>query len=93
MIDKSMIEYLAELSKIEISEQDKEKFSKEMQAIINLMDTIVDIDTSFIADDKSGINISDLRADDIIPSMPTKEITKNAPVPNGNFYEIPKVVE
>ncbi len=92
-MDLEMVSYLSELGKLEFNENELKKVAEEMTDIINLMDTIKEIDVKYDAlKDNKGIYINDLRKDISKPSMETEKILQNAKN-MSNCFVVPKVVE
>lgn len=88
-----MVSYLSELGKLEFSENELKKVADEMTDIINLMDTIKDIDVTYDAKlDNKNVYLNDLRKDISEESMPTNKVLQNATSMN-NYFVVPKVVE
>lgn len=93
IMDLKMVSYLSELGKLEFSDKELDKVANEMTDIINLMDTIKEIDVKYDAKlDNNNIYLNDLRKDISAPSMPTEKILQNATSTN-NYFVVPKVVE
>ena len=93
IMDLKMVSYLSELGKLEFSDKELEKVANEMTDIINLMDTIKEIDVTYDAkSDNKNVYLNDLRNDISAPSMPTEKILQNATSSN-NYFVVPKVVE
>ncbi|MBP0964559.1 MAG: Asp-tRNA(Asn)/Glu-tRNA(Gln) amidotransferase subunit GatC [Oscillospiraceae bacterium] len=92
-MDLDMVRYLAKLSKLNYSEEELAKVAKDMTSIINIMDTIKDIDIKYdpFADNKN-IYLNDLREDISAESFPTEKILANA-LNSENSFVVPKVVE
>jgi aspartyl/glutamyl-tRNA(Asn/Gln) amidotransferase C subunit len=87
------VKYLAELGKLEFSDEELEKTAGEMTEIINLMDTIKGIDVEYDArKDNHNVFLNDLRRDEKSPSMATEKVLSNA-VNSGNSFVVPKIVE
>ncbi|MBR1749688.1 MAG: Asp-tRNA(Asn)/Glu-tRNA(Gln) amidotransferase subunit GatC [Ruminococcus sp.] len=92
-MDLNTVKYLADLSKLEYSDEKLEKTANEMTSIMELMDTIKDIDITYDAyKDNHNVFLEGLRPDEVIPSMPTDKIVANA-VNSKNCFVVPKVVE
>lgn len=92
-MDLEMVKYLAELGKLEFSEDALEKTANEMTDIIDLMDTVKEIDITYDAlKDNHDVYLNDLREDVPAPSMDTKKVLQNA-VNSNNCFVVPKVVE
>ncbi len=92
-MDLQMIAYLAELGKLHFTPEEMEKMAIEMTNIIEIMDTVKEIDVEYdaLADNKN-IYLNDLREDVKADSFPTEKILQNA-VNDENCFVVPKVVE
>ena len=92
-MELNMVKYLAELSKLQFSDEELKKVSAEMTDIINLMDTVKEIDITYDdLKDNHNVYLNDLRKDVVLESMPTDKVLKNA-VNTNNCFVVPKVVE
>ncbi|MGN1114613.1 MAG: Asp-tRNA(Asn)/Glu-tRNA(Gln) amidotransferase subunit GatC [Oscillospiraceae bacterium] len=92
-MDLDMVKYLADLGKLEFTPEELAKKAEEMTDIINLMDTVKEIDITYDAlKDNHDVYINDLREDDPKESLPTEKILQNA-VNTNNCFVVPKVVE
>ncbi len=93
IMDLEMISYLSDLSKLNFTGEELERAAHDMTDIINLMDTIKEIDITYDPYlDNKGVYLNDLRKDVSVPSMPTQKVISNA-VSSGNCFVVPKVVE
>ncbi len=92
-MDLEMVSYLAKLSKLSFTEEELEKTAQDMTSIINIMDTVKEIDITYdaLADNKN-VYLNDLREDISQPSMETAKILSNA-VNSNDCFVVPKVVE
>ncbi|MBE6023920.1 MAG: Asp-tRNA(Asn)/Glu-tRNA(Gln) amidotransferase subunit GatC [Cellulosilyticum sp.] len=94
MLDTELITYLANLSKIEIEEAEKENLVSEMSAIVDLMDAINEIS---IEDDINlngkGVDLESLREDQIIESYNRALLLTNASHKKDGFFVVPKIME
>ncbi len=88
-----MIAYLAELGKLKFTPEEMETMAKEMTSIIEIMDTVKEIDVVYDAEaDNKNVYLNDLREDVKADSFPTEKILQNA-VQDENCFVVPKVVE
>lgn len=92
MFDIKLAEHLAELSKINFTDNELQKICKEMDEIIALMDTVSD----FKADGKSVVipakRLEDIREDTPKKSLSRKDVLKNAAKKDEKAFTVPKVV-
>ena len=92
-MDLNMVKYLAELSKLEYSDKELAATAEQMTDIIDLMDTVKEIDITYDdLKDNHDVYLNDLRKDEVIESMPTSKVHSNA-VNTNNCFVVPKVVE
>ena len=92
-MDLKTVEYLANLSKLEFSQEELEKTAEQMTDIIALMDSVKEIDITYDAHkDNQNVYLNEFREDVNNPSMPTPKVLSNA-VNTNNCFVVPKVVE
>ena len=92
-MDLEMVSYPSRLGKLSFTEEELKKTAEEMTNIIEIMDTIKEIDIKYdaLADNKN-VYLNDLREDASEPSMPTQKILQNA-LNSEDCFVVPKVVE
>lgn len=92
-MDLEMVSYLSKLGKLTFSEEELKKMAEQMTSIIEIMDTVKEIDITYDAlADNHNVYLNDLREDFSQPSMATEKILQNATQSN-NCFVVPKVVE
>ena len=92
-MDLEMVKYLAELGKLEFTDEELKKTANEMTDIIELMDGVKEYDVEYDAHkDNHNVFLDDLRKDEKHESMPTQKVLSNA-VSQDNAFVVPKVVE
>ena len=94
MLDAELITYLANLSKIHIEDDEREKLVSDMSAIVNLMDAMNEIT---MEDDLNlngeGVNLEHLREDEIVVSYDRENLLANASHKKDGFFVVPKIME
>lgn len=94
MITKEQIKTLADLSRLYISEEELDKYSREMEDIINLMDTIGDSDFEYnLIEKETAVMFSSLRKDEEVKFSDMDKIVAEGPETIENMFVVPKVVE
>ncbi|MBQ5316643.1 MAG: Asp-tRNA(Asn)/Glu-tRNA(Gln) amidotransferase subunit GatC [Oscillospiraceae bacterium] len=92
-MELDMVKYLAKLAKLEFTDEELEQAVKDMTSIIEIMDTIKDIDITYDPyKDNHNVYLEDLRPDEAMPSLATDKLLQNA-VNQENCFVVPKVVE
>lgn len=93
IMDLEMVKYLAKLGKLNFTEEGFEAMAEDMTDIIEIMDTIKEIDITYDPiKDNHNVYLKDLRKDEAQPSLPTEKVLQNA-VNSENSFVVPKVVE
>ncbi len=92
-MDIKTIDHLCDLSKLNFTDNEKEKMIGEMADIISLMDTVKEAELSY--DDRldnNSIPYSDVRKDEAGRSLETEKLLSNT-VSVNDCYVVPKVVD
>ena len=83
-MDIKTIDHLCNLSKLNYTDEGKEKVMGEMSAIIELMDTVKEFDVVYDdTKDNNSISYDEVRKDVAKPSFPTEKLLSNTQ-PSGN---------
>jgi aspartyl-tRNA(Asn)/glutamyl-tRNA(Gln) amidotransferase subunit C len=93
-ISKETVEYAAHLARIELQTQELEKLSRELQGILDFIDTLKKLDVTGINPTSHILPINNvLRKDAPCGSLSAQKALDNAPQKQGNFFVVPKVIE
>lgn len=92
MFDEKTTLHLAELSKLNYSDEELAKITREMDEIVNLMDTVADFKAEGDGFVNDAVNFEALRPDVSSESLPREDILSNAKENNGTSFVVPKVV-
>lgn len=92
MFDIKLATHLAELSKIEFTENELKKITAEIDEIITLMDTVSDFEDTEISTANNAVGLDKIREDLKKPSSPRKDILQNASEKDKKAFSVPKVV-
>lgn len=93
MIDKKTISQIAKLSRIEISEEDANKYAKDLSKVLDYFDQISKIETKNIEPMTTPVeNEYFWREDKVVAEYSPEEMLQNAPDRAGNLFKVPPVV-
>jgi aspartyl-tRNA(Asn)/glutamyl-tRNA(Gln) amidotransferase subunit C len=100
------VAYVAELANLELTDQERQRMLRDLNSILEYIDRLNELDTTDVppmaqAIDKfrgaektgSGAPAYALHEDVPAPSLPHEEALKNAPVTDGEFFKVPRVIE
>ena len=93
-IDNELVDRLAELSKLEFNDTEKEKLKSDLQGILNLVEKLEEVDVEGV---EPLIYMSDernvLRKDVIKDTVTKEEALQNAPQKDSDYFKVPKVIK
>ena len=92
-IDVGMVKHVAMLVRLGISEAEAIEFSKQFTSIIEYFRLLNEVDTAQVSFAGSAGGESRLRADEVQPSMSREEFLANAPLREGGFVRVPRVLD
>ncbi len=88
------IDKVAELARIALTPEEKEKFSSQLESILGYIDKLDELDTSDVEPTAHPHSVENVwREDKVESELPTSEALKNAPKQRNNMFVVPKVVE
>lgn len=93
-VDRALILKLENLSRLELSEAEREKLTGSLNDILKMVDKLNELDTEgveplvYINED---VNI--LRDDVVKNQLSRQDALKNAPDHNGIYFKVPKVID
>ncbi|MCL1902834.1 MAG: aspartyl/glutamyl-tRNA amidotransferase subunit C [Oscillospiraceae bacterium] len=92
MLDSKIFDELAELSKFDFSETEKNKLSEELSDIINFVGKVKDFSGDYDDTLENGVAYSDLRDDVEISTASVEQLLSNTNS-DKNCYIIPRVID
>ena len=89
-----MIEKLQKLARLEFSENEAAAIEQDLAQLLQFIEKINELDTeSVIPLTHISDNVNNLRADEVQVLIERSDALKNAPKSNGEFFEVPKVID
>ncbi len=106
MVSEKDVSYVAELAHLELTDEERLRMLKDLNSILGYIDRLNELDTSKVEPmaqvasrygerkkDEAGGFAFAMRSDEPRPSLPREEALRNAPVSDGTFFKVPKVIE
>jgi aspartyl-tRNA(Asn)/glutamyl-tRNA(Gln) amidotransferase subunit C len=88
------IEHLSLLARLNLSEDEKQLFSRQVDSIIDYINTLNELDTSDVEPTAHILPMKNVfREDTLKVSLPREKAMQNAPEKNDDFYRVPKIIE
>ncbi|MDR1628701.1 MAG: Asp-tRNA(Asn)/Glu-tRNA(Gln) amidotransferase subunit GatC [Oscillospiraceae bacterium] len=94
IITNEIVSYIAELSRIRLSDGQAEKMKDELGVFIDYMGILNQLDTEGVEPMSHVFSLTNaMRTDEVNPSYERAELLKNAPEHTDSTVVVPKVVE
>lgn len=101
------VQYVADLANLELSPDEQTRMVRDLNSILGYVDKLNELDTKDVApmaqvSERFGVDSSKTgterfsyawREDEVGPSLDREEVMKGAPVSDGEFFKVPKVIE
>ncbi len=92
MISKDDVKHVAKLARLELTEEETEKYSKQLGEILKYVEQMNEVDTTGIEPMPHAIPVYNVMRDDIVKYEQTKEeMMANAPFEEDGFFRVPKI--
>jgi aspartyl-tRNA(Asn)/glutamyl-tRNA(Gln) amidotransferase subunit C len=93
-VDLQTVKRVARLARIAVSEEDAERMTGELNAILGFVEQLNEVDVSGIEPMTSVIPMEMRKRPDVVTDgSKAADIVANAPATEENFFLVPKVVE
>ena len=87
------VEYVAKLTRLELSEEEKVVLQRELDKVVEYVDQLNEVDTENVPVTSHLIPMqSVLRMDEVLPSLPADQALANAPKSEDGFFRVPRVI-
>jgi aspartyl-tRNA(Asn)/glutamyl-tRNA(Gln) amidotransferase subunit C len=105
MVSEKDVSYVAELANLELTAEERARMLKDLNSILGYIDRLNELDTSDLEPmaqvagqySQSGKEANPfaaaMREDERSPCLPRESALRNAPVSDGVFFKVPKVIE
>ena len=95
-ITKKDVEHVARLARLALTEEEKERYTAQLESILEYIDKLNQLDTSQVPPTTHVLPLSNVWREDI--AEPTRlglaeDILKNAPESEGSYFKVKKVIE
>lgn len=92
-ITNELVEYVADLSRLTLTEEEKARTLKDLGDIILYMDKLGELDTTGVEPLSHAFPINNVfREDECKPSFDREKLLANAPEQKDGGYKVPKTV-
>ncbi|HEV2356495.1 MAG TPA: Asp-tRNA(Asn)/Glu-tRNA(Gln) amidotransferase subunit GatC [bacterium] len=94
MIDDRTVAQVARLSRLELSEEERERFRAQLGGILEHFQSLLALELPDEAPAAHAPEVANVLRDDTVrPSLPRDEVLANAPVSEDGYVVVPPVIE
>ncbi len=92
MITIKDVEHVAKLARLELTEEEKELYTKQLGDVLKYVDQMNEVDTSDVKPMTQVIDFVNVMREDVVHYEQTKEeLMANAPEEENGFFRVPKI--
>ncbi|TDM12072.1 Asp-tRNA(Asn)/Glu-tRNA(Gln) amidotransferase subunit GatC [Macrococcus lamae] len=92
-ISNEQVKHVAHLARLAINEEEAEKFSTQLEAILNFADQLEEVDTTGVEPTFHVLDLQNVLRDDVAHnSLTQEEVLKNAPVKEDGQFRVPSIL-
>jgi aspartyl-tRNA(Asn)/glutamyl-tRNA(Gln) amidotransferase subunit C len=93
-VNIQLVNEIAHLARLYFTDEEKIEIEKDLQRMISFVEKLNEVDTTGIEPlQHMSISTNVLRDDEIKGSVDRSEALRNAPVTDGIFFKVPKVIK
>ena len=93
-ITKKDIEHIANLSMLNLSDEEIERYTNDMQNIVTFAEQVNEVDTDGVDISAFALDTCNVfRKDEVKKSLDRELLLQNAPSSNGEAYQLPSMME
>ena len=89
-ITRNEVLHVARLARLELSEDEVERFGEQLSAILEAVGKVAELDLSDVQPTSHPLDVVNVwEADEPRPCLPVEEALANAPQREGNYFKVP----
>ena len=93
-INKDTVKYTTDLARIELSSNELEHFTGQLDRILDYVHKLKKVDVKKLEPTSHVLEMKNVyREDKVKPSLPVDEVMKNAPAKENNLFKVRKIIE
>lgn len=92
MINKEEVKHVAKLARLELTDEEVNKYSQQLGSILEYVEQMNEVDTTGIEPMPHAIPVYNVMREDVVKYEQTKEeLMANAPFEEDGFFRVPKI--
>ncbi|ELS03991.1 glutamyl-tRNA(Gln) and/or aspartyl-tRNA(Asn) amidotransferase, C subunit [Xenococcus sp. PCC 7305] len=93
MIDREEVKKVANLARLDITSEEEEQFTTQLNSILDYFDQLSELDTEDVAPTTRAIETSNITRTDTLKPFPDKQaLLDSAPEQEDDYFRVPKIM-
>lgn len=93
-IEAKDVEHVAKLARLNLTGEETEMFTEQLNAILQYAEKLNELDTEDIAPTTHVLHLSNvMREDEVHESLPSEKVFRNAPDEEDGQFKVPAILE
>jgi aspartyl-tRNA(Asn)/glutamyl-tRNA(Gln) amidotransferase subunit C len=94
MISLQQVEHVAQLARLALQPEEKQRFTEQLNAILTYMEQLNDVPTAGVEPTAHVVDLANVwRADTVCKTLAVEDALANAPETAQHFFVVPRIVE
>ncbi|MDQ7842518.1 MAG: Asp-tRNA(Asn)/Glu-tRNA(Gln) amidotransferase subunit GatC [Armatimonadota bacterium] len=94
MIDRRVVDHVARLARLELTPEERERFTRQLGALLEYFAVLQRLDTEGVAPTAHIVAMTNVLRDDTPrPGLPRDAVLGGAPEQEDGFFKVPPVIE
>lgn len=92
-IDREQVRKVAYLARLNITSQEEEEFTGQLNSILDYFEQLSELDTDNVLPTTRAIETSNITRPDLLEPFPNKkDLLQSAPEQDGDYFRVPKIM-
>lgn len=93
MIDREQVRKVAHLARLQITPEEEEQFTTQLNSILEYFEQLSELDTDNVPPTTRAIELSNITRRDELKPFPNKEaLLEAAPEREGDYFRVPQIL-
>jgi len=93
LLTKEQVEHVALLARLELSDEEKEKYATQLSAILEYAEALNKVDTENVPPTAHVLPLKNVfREDRVCDHLANEKALANAPDREGNYFRVPRIL-
>ncbi len=93
MLEIDQVRKVAHLARLHLTSEEEKQFTDQLGSILEYFTQLSELDTENVEPTTRAIDLSNITRPDLLQPYPDRAgILNNAPAPDGDYFQVPKIL-